>query len=123
MNLLIRLLINAAALWAAAYFVDGMDLTGDWTGIMIVAAVFGIVNAIIRPIIIFLSIPALILTLGLFTIVINSILLQITDAFSSNLTVDGFWTGILGALVVSVVSSLLSSFLGDGDKKADKHKR
>ncbi len=53
---------------------------------------------------------------------INAILLQITDAFSSNLTVDGFWTGILGALVISIVSSLLSSFLGDNNEKKKRNK-
>lgn len=123
MNLITRLLVNAAALWAAAYVVDGMSLTGDWMGILIVAAIFGVVNAIIRPIVTLLSLPALLLTLGLFTLVINAIMLQITDALTESLTVDGGWTGIVAALVISVVSWALSSFLGDGKDKDKQRKR
>ncbi len=116
MKLIVRLLINAVALWAAAQFVTGIDLTGDIGGILFVAILFGIVNALIKPLVKLLSLPLTLITLGLFTLVINAFMLQLTAWLSSNLTVSGFVPALGGAIVISIVSWLLSTFLGDDDK-------
>ncbi len=113
MRLIIRILVNAAALWVAAKIVAGIDLTGNIWGILLVALIFGVVNAIIKPIVKLLSLPALILSLGLFTLVINAAMLALTAAVTDNLSVDGFLPALLGALVISVVSAVLSSVLSD----------
>ena len=115
MKLLIRLLINAVALWAAAQLVTGIDLTGDVGGILFVAILFGLVNALIKPLVKLLSLPLTLGTLGLFTLVINALMLQLTARLSSNLTVAGFMPALGGAVVISIVSWLLSSFVGDDE--------
>lgn len=117
MRFILRLLINAAALWVATKIVPGVTHSGDGLTLLAVALVFGLLNALVRPVLAFLSCPLLILTLGLFTFVINAIILMLTSALSSSLGigfhVDGFWSAFLGALVVSLVSILLSVFVRD----------
>ena len=113
MRIIIRLLINAAALWVAAYLIDGIGLEGDALSILIVAAIFGLVNAFIKPIVKLLSLPVRIITLGLFAIVINAAMLGLTAAVSDALTVDGFVSALLGALVISVVSAVLGWVIPD----------
>ncbi len=117
MRFLIRLLINAAALWAATRIVPGVTHDGTALALFAVALVFGLLNALLRPLLAFLSCPLLILTLGLFTLVINAVILWLTSAVSGSLGigfhVDGFWAAFLGALVVSIVSILLSIFVRD----------
>lgn len=117
MRFLIRLLINAAALWVASAIVPGIGYTGGWANLLLVALVFGALNAVIRPILALLSCPLQILTLGLFTLVLNAGMLALTGVVSRELrlgfTVEGFWPALLGGLVISVVSMLLSAFVGD----------
>jgi putative membrane protein len=117
MSTLLRLLINAAALWVATRIVNGISFTGDIPTLLGVALVFGVLNAVLRPILMVLTIPFLIITLGLFTFVLNAVMLLITSAVSDALglgfRVDGFGSAFLGALVVSVVSFALSMFVGD----------
>jgi putative membrane protein len=117
MSILLRLLINAAALWVATRIVNGISFTGDIPTLLGVALVFGVLNAVLRPILMVLTIPFLIITLGLFTFVLNAVMLLITSAVSDALglgfRVDGFGSAFLGALVVSVVSFALSMFVGD----------
>ncbi|MEM9655815.1 MAG: phage holin family protein, partial [Actinomycetota bacterium] len=84
--------------------------------VLIVAAVFGLVNAFLKPITHLIALPITVLTLGLFTLVINAAMLQITDALTSGLNVDGFWTSVGGGLVISIVSWALSTFLPDDDR-------
>jgi putative membrane protein len=112
MTFLVRLIVNAAALWVATRFVSGITFQGDWVRLFGVALVFGLVNAIVRPVVKLLTLPLLILTLGLFTFVINGLMLMLTSALSGaldlGLTVAGFWPAFWGALVISVVSFLLS---------------
>ena len=119
MRFLLRLLINAAALWVAVQIVPGITFTGDWAPFFGVALVFGVVNAFIRPIVKLFTLPILFLTLGLFAFVVNGMMLWLTGYLSSRLGmhfyVDGCWTAILGALVVSFVSALLSMFLADAE--------
>ena len=110
-NMVIRLFVNAVALWVAARLVSGIHLTEAFWPIVFVAAVFGIVNALIKPIALFFSLPFLFLTLGLFTLVINALMLLLTDALVNALDVDGFWAALWGSIVISIVSILFSMIL------------
>jgi putative membrane protein len=115
MNFLIRLLVNAAALWVATRIVPGVTYSGDFLPFLAVALVFGIVNAIIGTVVKLLSLPLIILTLGIFLLVVNGLLLWLTSALSGSLGlgfhVSGFWAALFGSLVVSIVSTLLWIFL------------
>src|SRR5712692_1709672 len=112
MRFLIRLLINAAALWVATHIVPGVSYTGGSLTLFGVAVVFGVVNAVVRPVARVLTFPLVILTLGLFLLVINGLMLWLTSVLSDTLAlgfhVRGFWPAFWGGLVVSVVSALLS---------------
>ena len=120
MRFLIRLLISALALWIAVEIVPGVDYQGDWARLFLVALVFGLLNALVRPVLVLLSCPVLILTLGLFTLVINAFVLWMTGALSTRLGlgfhVSGFAAAFVGALVVSIVSILLSLFVRDPER-------
>ena len=115
-NLVVRLFINAVALWGASEIVEGVVLTDEFTGVVVVAAIFGLVNALIKPVVSLLALPLLLLTLGLLTVVINALMLMLTAELTASLTVEGFWPALLGSLVISVVSFLLSIFLSDRKK-------
>lgn len=121
MVFLLRLLINAAALWVAIQLVDGIDHRGSWWSLLFVALVFGLLNASIRPLLKLLALPVIILTLGLFIFVINALMLLMTGWVSGLLNlgfyVDGFWDAFFGGLIVSIVSLLLSLFTGVGRTK------
>jgi putative membrane protein len=121
-NLLIRLLANAIALGVATWVVGGITLQGPSTArqvltLLIVAAIFGLVNAVVKPIAKLLSLPFIILTLGLLIFVINALMLMLTSWISGQLDVtfhvDGFVDALLGALVITLVSWLLSIVLPD----------
>jgi putative membrane protein len=115
MPFLVRLLINAAALWVAIHFVTGITYTGNWLSLFLVALVFGVLNAALRPLLKLLTFPLLILTLGLFTFVINAVMLLTTGWVSGRLNlgfhVAGFWSAFRGGLVISIVSLVLSLFV------------
>ena len=115
MRLLLRLLINAAALWVAVRFVPGISFAGNPVLLLAVALVFGVVNTIVKPIVTLLSLPAVLLTLGIFLLVINALMLWFTGWLSTSLGlgfhVDGFGAAFLGGIVVSVVAWVLSVFL------------
>jgi putative membrane protein len=117
MPFLIRLLVNAAALWVATRLVAGVTYSGGAVPLLGVALVFGVMNAILRPIAIVLTFPILIVTLGLFTLVINGLMLLLTsslsDALGLGFHVGGFWAAFWGALVVSIVSWVLSLVIRD----------
>ena len=124
MRVLLRLVVNAAALWAATRLVPGISYTGDGASLFGVALVFGVLNVLIKPILFLLSLPFIIVTLGLFTLVINAVMLLITaaasDALGLGFFVNGFGPALMGALVVTLVSWGLSMFLSDGsDKKKE----
>jgi putative membrane protein len=120
MKFLMRILITAIALWAATRLVSGITYHGNWLGLAGVALVFGILNSFVRPILTFLAFPLLIVTLGLFTFVLNAVMLLLTSALSSRLGIDfhvaGFWAAFWGAIVVGIVSFLLSIFLPDVER-------
>jgi putative membrane protein len=115
MGVILRILINAAALWAATKIVPGVSFDGSWTALLLVALVFGVLNVCIKPILIVLTFPLLLLSLGLFTFVVNALMLWLTGAASNVLGlgfhVSGFFAAFLGALVVTVVSFMLSLFV------------
>jgi putative membrane protein len=119
MKILIRFVINAVALWVAATFIPGppgIEFADDsLTTLAIVAAVFGLVNAFIKPIVRLLSLPARILTLGLFGLIINTAMLALTALILEQLTIDGFGSAFIGALVISVVSMVLGFLVPDDD--------
>ena len=127
MKLLLRWAITAFALFCAAWLVPGITVDGQgWLLYAIMAAILGLVNACIRPLLKMLTCPLIVLTLGLFTLVINALTLWLSsyiaqDWFGVDYMVSGFWSALWGALIVSVVSVVLSVFVQD-DKKEKKHK-
>lgn len=122
MKLILRIIINAIALAATVYLFPGFALTGGFLGLLLVAIVFGLVNAFIRPIVKLFSLPITCLTLGLFTLVINALMLILTDLLTGSLfdITGGFGQRLLnafiGAIIVSIISGILSWFLKDDDK-------
>lgn len=123
MRLLARLVVNAIALAAAARLIDGFHV-GDWGALAALAVVFGLVNAVIRPVLKLFSLPLLFVTIGLFTFVINALMLYlavfVAQRFELDVALSGFGSAFLAALVVSFVSMVLSWFIPDGDKNRDK---
>lgn len=115
----LRWIINAAALYAAIFLLDGhgVDFSGNWTSIIWLALIFGLVNAFLRPLLTVLTCPLIILTLGLFTLLINTFMFWLTGQiggwFDLGLAVNGFWPAFLGGLIVSVVSIVLSLIFKD----------
>jgi putative membrane protein len=123
MGFLARLLVNAAALWVATQIVPGVTYSGGVLPMLAVALVFGIVNAVIGTVAKILTFPIILLSLGLFILVINGLMLLLTSALSSALglgfSVRGFWAAFWGALVVSLVSTILSLFIRDSRRDND----
>src|SRR3954447_19548550 len=117
MRLILRLLINAAALFVAVQLIPGIHFTGGLGRLLGVALVFGLVNALVRPILTVLSCPLIVVTLGLFMLVINAALLMLTGWLSTRwnlgFSVDGFLPALLGGLVVGLVSTVLTLFVGE----------
>ena len=122
MHVILRWCINAVALLAAAFVVPGIHLSAsgragfnEWVTLAIVAAIFGVINAIIRPVVVLLTLPLTIVTLGLFVFVVNALMLMLTSrlarAFDLAFRVDGFGAALLGALVIAVVSFILGRLL------------
>ncbi len=110
MRLLLAWLINAVSLIAVAYLMPSIEVSSFMTA-LIAALVLGLVNAIIRPVVVLLTLPATILTLGLFIFVINGLLFWGVASFLEGFEVAGFWAGVLGAIVFSLVSWVLSAVL------------
>ena len=109
LGLLAKWLVNSLALFAADYLVRGLTIYDFWSGLA-AAALLGIVNAIIRPVLILLTLPINIMTLGLFTLVINAFMLRFVAWLVGGVTITGFWAAFWGALVISLVSWFLSLF-------------
>jgi putative membrane protein len=115
MRFILRLLINAAALWVATKLVSGITAEADPVTFLAVALVFGLLNALVRPVLKLLSCPLMLLTLGLFTFVINALMLLLTSWIAQGMglgfRIDGFLPALLGSLIVSLVSFVLSHVL------------
>ncbi len=122
MPFLIRLLVNAAALWVATRAVSGVSFNGGALPFLGVALVFGVVNAIIRPVLKILTFPLILVTLGLFALVVNGLMLWLTSSLSASLGlgfhVSGFWSAFWGAIVVSVTSLILSMLIRDSPSRS-----
>lgn len=105
MNIIIRLLLNAAALLAVAYLLNGFEVANFWPAAIVAALILGIANAILKPILVILTLPINILTLGLFTFIINAGLLWLVAYLVSGFNIDQFWpTAVIGALILWVFS-------------------
>ena len=124
MRFLIWVTVNALALAAATALLDGIRVTGDTRQdqaltLILVALVFGVVNAVISPVVKLLSLPFIILTLGLFLFVVNALMLLLTEwisnAFGLGFHVDGFWTAVLGAIVITIATWVLELVLPERD--------
>lgn len=111
-GVLIRWLVLTVAIMIASYVLGGIQVTGFGSALS-AAAILGILNAFFRPILIILTLPINILTLGLFTFIINAVLLLVVSGVVSGFMVRGFWWALFGSLVISIVSWLLSSFIND----------
>jgi putative membrane protein len=123
MKLLIRWAITGIAIFVAAWLVPGIRVQGQpaWIVYAVMAVILGLVNAIIRPLLKFLSCPLIILTLGLFVLVINGLTFWLSSYlavhwFNIGFYVDGFWPAFFGALIVSIVSIILTAFVKEEDK-------
>ena len=118
MRLILTWIINAVALFALPYIFTSITVETPLTALL-VAIVLGLVNALIRPILIILTLPATILTLGLFILVINGLLFWAVGSFVPGFHVGGFWPGFFGAIVFSLISWFLSALIMPSGKKAD----
>ncbi|MFF3323257.1 phage holin family protein [Streptomyces sp. NPDC002889] len=123
-NFVVKTIANAGALAVAIWLMQDITLTGDSTGkktlsLILVALLFGLVNFLVKPVVKLLTLPLFILTLGLITLVINALMLLLTswlaDELGLNFHVEGFWTAVLGGLIISIVSWALNVALPDKD--------
>jgi putative membrane protein len=123
-NFLLRLFVNAAGLYVATRLVDGVQFEGSWLTLVGVALVFGIVNAVIKPVTKFVTFPLIILSFGLFLLVINGLMLVLTSRISGwfdlGFTVTGFRAAFLGALVVSLINAFAGMVIGDSKTRAQR---
>ena len=112
MGLLVRWLILTAAIMFASYLIRGIEVTGFFSALF-AAAILGVLNVFFRPILLILTLPINILTLGFFTFIINAVLLKMASGVISGFVVHGFWSAVFGGFIISVVSWLLNSFIND----------
>lgn len=109
-NFMARCLINFIAILVTAQLVQGIQIDA-WTTALLAALVLGVVNAIIRPVLYILSLPLTVLTLGLFTFVVNALMLLLTASIIPGFVITGFWVAVLAAIVISVISAIMSALL------------
>jgi putative membrane protein len=126
MGFVLKVVVNALALAVAAWLVDGIRLTsstdeGQFVTLLVVGLIFGVVNAFVRPVVTLLSLPFIILTLGLMIFVINALMLMLTGWLAGVLgvafVVDGFWSAVWGALIISIVTWGLEIVVGDATRE------
>lgn len=115
MGLLIRLVANALAILAAAYIVPGIEVVGGLS-LLAAALVLGLINAVVRPILLLLTLPFTLVTLGLFIFLLNAFCLWLTSWMVKGFAVHGFWAAVLGAMIVSLVSLVVTILLSDRGK-------
>ena len=111
---LLTWLATAISLWVTAYLVPGLAISG-FTAAAVGAIVLGLVNAIVKPLLILFTLPLTILTLGLFLLVVNAIALSLVGYFTPGFDVDGFFPAVFGSIVLSLVSGFLNKMFGEGD--------
>lgn len=122
MERVLTFLVTAGSLWVAVWIVDGLQFTGEWWEFLIVAAILGVANAIVKPVLTIFSLPFIILTLGLFLVIVNSLTLQFTvwlsgpDVFDLGLTSDGFWwSTVFGAVIISIAGWIIGAIVPEDD--------
>jgi putative membrane protein len=115
MRFLVRLLLNGLALVIADWFVPGISLSGPFV-VLLAGAILGFVNAVVRPILLLLTLPLTLVTLGLFIFVVNALCLGLTAALVPGFFIRDFWSAMLGALVVSIVSWIVNGVLTDDER-------
>jgi putative membrane protein len=113
-KILLSIVANAVALFATAWVVPGITFAGSWVQLLVAGAIFGLLNLIVRPIALLLSLPLLVLTLGLFYFVLNGLLLWGFSTFMPGYHVAGLWAGILGSLVIMIVNWVVHALFGGG---------
>lgn len=113
MRALLQIVLNGAAVLAAAYLVPGIHYTGSWAYLLLVGLVIGLINLIVKPIVTFFSLPLIVVTLGLFYLVINGLMLWLAASVLDGLAVDGCGAAILGGLVIALVNWLVRAFTAD----------
>ncbi len=119
-KLIVSFLINAVSIWAAAQIVGGIYLASDLVTILVVTLIFGVVNTIIRPILSLVTCPFYILTLGLFTFIVNALMLMLTAYIAGpSFEVQGFIPALLGSILISLVSAVLSAIFVQTDKSEE----
>lgn len=114
MNLIIRLLVTAVVAYLLTTILPGVNFTG-FAGAIIFAIVLGLLNLIVKPILSLFGLPLTIITLGLFALVINALIILIADYFIDSMVVDGFWWALIFSILLSIVTSLVNSMFGDND--------
>ena len=108
MNLIVRLLVGALAFWAATSLISGVSVNGTAWSYLWVALIFGLINGILGSIIKLLTLPAILLSLGLFSFVINAAMLMLTARWSSALDVEDFWSALGASLIISIVTTIIN---------------
>jgi putative membrane protein len=121
--LIIRWVSNVAALYVAAWLLSGVTYGDKWWSLLIAAAVFTIVNAWVKPVVAVLSIPFIIVTLGIFYFLINVLMLYVTDWLVADFEIRTFWWGALGAIIVSIVNGILHPLLPDPNERRRERDR
>jgi len=111
-RLLLRWFINGLGIWAAARLLSGVEY-GQFGDLVAAALIFSLINATIRPVIVILSLPAIVLTLGLFTLIVNALMVYLTSVFYAPFDIAGFSTAIFAAIIIGLVNYLLSLFIDD----------
>jgi putative membrane protein len=125
-RLLIRWIINAIALWVAIQIVPGLNYTAEsGISLLLIALIFGLINALVRPLLVLLTCPLIVVTMGLFLLVINAVMLSLTEwlsgIFDLGLVIDGFWPTFWGAVVISVVSGVINLLVKD-DRETERQR-
>lgn len=115
MRILLAIVFNAVALYVTAMLVPGISFHGSWINLLVAGAVFGLFNLIVKPVAVLLSLPLLVVTLGLFYFVLNGILLWVASFFLPGYLVGGILPGILGSLVITIVNWALHALFGPRD--------
>lgn len=120
MKFILRIIINAVAIWVTSLLLGGFTFSGSIVSLLVVGLIFGLVNALVRPIVKLLTLPINLATLGLFTLVINTLMLLLTVWLADSLSLEGgifqnFLTAFVGAIIISLVSTVLNWFLPDNN--------
>lgn len=112
----LRWLVNGIGLWAAAQLIDGIDYGNDVSALILAALIFSLINSIIKPLVVVFALPAIVITLGLFLLVVNGLMLYLTSALYPPFEISSFGSAVLAAIIVGVVNYALSLFVDGTDK-------